>query len=84
MKVFTPALADGFFHWSVSDKKSPQVSRTLLSILSDLYNAVIWKVSPRPLISKSSSSCSNRLVTVPSAYYYYYYYYYYYLLFYSL
>ena len=33
------------FHWSLSDKKSPQVSRTLLSILSDLKNAVVWMVS---------------------------------------
>ena len=43
------------FHWSLSDCKSPQVSRTLLSILADLNNAVVCIVSTRPLISKSSS-----------------------------
>ena len=29
------------FHWSLSGSKSPQVSRTLLSILTDLNNAVV-------------------------------------------
>ena len=55
------------FHWSLSDSKSNQVSRTLLGILADLNNAVIWMVSTRPLISKSSSPCTNPLVTVPKA-----------------
>ena len=55
------------FHWSLSHSKSPQVSRTLLSILADLNNAVVWMVSTRPLISKSFSSCTNPLVTVPRA-----------------
>ena len=55
------------FHWSLSDSKSPQVSRTLLSILADLINAVVWTVSTRPVISKSSSPCTNPLVTVPRA-----------------
>ena len=36
------------FHWSLSDSKSPQVSRTLLSILAVLNNAVVWMVSTRP------------------------------------
>ena len=53
-------------HWSLSDK-SPQVSRTLLSILADLNYAVVWMVSTRPVISKSSSPCINPLVTVPRA-----------------
>ena len=35
------------FHWSLSDSKSPQVSRTLLSILTVLNNAVVWLVSTR-------------------------------------
>ena len=52
------------FHWSLSDNKSPQVSRTLLSILADFNTAVVWMVSTRPIISKSSSS--NPLATVPS------------------
>ena len=41
------------FHWSLSDSKSPQVSRTLLSILAVLNNAVVWMVSTRPPTSKS-------------------------------
>ena len=55
------------FHWSLSDSKSPQVSRTFLSILAILNNAVIWMVSTRPPTSKSSSSFSNPLVTAPNA-----------------
>ena len=42
------------FHWNFSDSKY-QVSRTLLNILADLNNAVVWMVSTRPVISKSSS-----------------------------
>ena len=42
-------------HWSLSDSKSPQVSRTLLNILVLLNNAVVWMVSTSPLISKSSN-----------------------------
>ena len=41
------------FYRSLSDSKSPQLSRTLLSILADLNNAVVWTVSTRPVISKS-------------------------------
>ena len=55
------------FHWSLSDSKSPQVSRTLLSILAVLNNAVVWMVSTRPPTSKSSSPFSNSLVSVPKA-----------------
>ena len=55
------------FHKSLSDSKSPKVSRTLLSILTDLNNAVVWMLSWRPLISESSSPCTNTLVTAPSA-----------------
>ena len=53
------------FHWSLSESKSPQVSRTLLSILTVLINVVVWMVSTLPLISESSNSFYNRLVTVP-------------------
>ena len=53
------------FHWSLSDNKSPQVFRTLLSILADFSNTVVWMVFTHPLISKSSSLCTNPLVTVP-------------------
>ena len=55
------------FHWSLSDSKSPQVSRTLFSILAVLNNAVFWMVSTRQPISKSSRPYSNSLVTVPKA-----------------
>ena len=55
------------FHWSLSDSKSPQVSRTLFSILADLNNAVVWMISTRPFISKSSSPFINPSVSVPRA-----------------
>ena len=55
------------FHWSLSDTRSPQVSRTLLSILAVLNNAAVWMVFTRPSTSKSSSPFNNHLVTVPKA-----------------
>ena len=55
------------FHWSLSDSKSPQVSRTLLSILAVFNNAVVWMVSTRSPTSKSSRLFNNPLVTVPKA-----------------
>ena len=61
--VYSPALADGFslvFDWK-------QISRTLLSILTDLNNAVIWMVSTCPMISKCSRPITNPLGIVPSA-----------------
>ena len=54
------------FHWSLGDSKSPLVSMTLLSVLADLNNAVVWMISTHPLIFKSSSPCTNPLVTIPS------------------
>ena len=51
------------FHWSLNDSKSPQVFRTLLSILN---STVVWMVSICPLISKSSSTFTKPLVSVPS------------------
>ena len=54
-------------HWSLSDSKSPQVSRTLLSILAVLNNAVVWMVSTLLPTSNSSSPFNNPLVTVPKA-----------------
>ena len=53
------------FHWSLSDSKSPQVSRTLLSILAILSNAVIRIVSTHLPTSKSSRPFNNPLVIVP-------------------
>ena len=55
------------FHWSLSESKFPQVSRTLLSILAVLNNVVVWIVSTRPPTSKSSSPFNYPLVTVPKA-----------------
>ena len=54
------------FHWSLSDSKSPQVSRTLLSILAVLNNVVVWIVSTCLPTSKSSRPFSNPLVNVPN------------------
>ena len=50
-----------------SDNKSLQFSRTRLSILADLNNAVAWTVSTCPFISKSSCLFTNPLRIVPSA-----------------
>ena len=55
------------FHRSLSSCKSPQVFRTLLSILAVLNNAVVWMVSTRPPTFKSSSPFNNPLVIVPKA-----------------
>ena len=55
------------FHWSLSDSKSPQVSRTHLGILAVLSTAVVWIVSTRPPTSKSSRPFNNPLVIVPNA-----------------
>ena len=54
-------------HCSLSRSKPLQVSRTLLGILADLSNAVVWMVSACPLISKFSSLFTNPLVTEPRA-----------------
>ena len=51
--IFTPVVTGGF-HWSQSDSKSPQLSRTLLSILTNLNSAVVWMVSILVQISCSS------------------------------
>ena len=55
------------FHWSLSDSKSPQVSRTRLRILAVLNNAVVWIVSTRPPTSKSSRHFNNTFVIVPKS-----------------
>ena len=55
------------FHSSLSNSMSLQVSSTLLSILADLNNVVIWMVSTRPLISKLSSPWFGPLVIVTKA-----------------
>ena len=65
-EFFTPALADGF-HWSLRDSKSLQASRTLLRILTDFNNSVVWMVSTYSLISKSSCFFTNPLRIIPSS-----------------
>ena len=55
------------FHWSLSAIKFPQVSRTLLSILVDLNDAVVWMVSACRLMSKSSSPFTQPLEILPGA-----------------
>ena len=55
------------FDWYLSDKKFLHVSRILLSILTDLNNAVVWMMSTYPLTSKSSSHFTKSLGIVPSA-----------------
>ena len=55
------------FHWSLSDSKCPQLSRTLFSILAVFNNAVIWMVSTRPPTSKSPRPFNYPLVIVPKA-----------------
>ena len=52
------------FEFFPSDSKSPQLSRILLSILSDLNSAMVWMVLILPLISNSSRPISNLLGTV--------------------
>ena len=66
-RVFHISVSWWFSHWSLSDSKSPQVSRTRLRILAVLSNAVVWIVSTRPPTSKSSRPFNNLLVIVPKA-----------------
>ena len=53
-------------HWSLSNCKFSQVTRLLLSILADLYNAVVWMVS-NSHICKCFSPLINLLGIVPVA-----------------
>ena len=70
IKVFTPLRV--FSHqrrlmvpyWCLRDSKSPQVSWTVLSIVTDFNTAIVYMVSTCPFISKSSSTCINPFVTI--------------------
>ena len=53
------------FHWSLIDCKSLQVSRTLLSVLADFNNTVVWMVSAGRPISNSFSSLTKTLGILP-------------------
>ena len=55
-----------YFPWSSSDRKSLQVFRTILAILSSLINAVVWMVLARPSISSSSSPLNKPSKSFPS------------------
>ena len=56
------------FYWSLSDSKSPKISRFLLSILTYLNNAVVRRVSIYPPFSNLPPPPSFKLLwTVPSA-----------------
>ena len=50
--------------WSLSDCKSPQISRTFLSILADLNNTLFWMIFNCPLISNSYNPFTKLLVNV--------------------
>ena len=64
LRVFTYQSKLMVFHWSLNET---QVSRTLLGILIELSNAVVWFVFIHPLISKCTSSFINPFVTIPRA-----------------
>ena len=50
------------FHWSQGESKSPYISRTFLSTLANLNNAVVWMVSIFRPISNSSRPSSKLLL----------------------
>ena len=64
---FSHQLTLMVFHWSVSDSKSLQLSRTLLSTLADLNNAIVWIILVRPPMSNFSSPLSKPSGNIPSA-----------------
>ena len=55
------------FHWSLSDTKTPEVSRNILSILAVFNNVVVWMVSTRLSNSKSFRPFNNPLACVAKA-----------------
>ena len=63
LRVFHTSVSWWFSHgvWV-----TPQISRTLLSNLADLNNAVVQMISTHPFISKSCTRFSKPLVTVPN------------------
>ena len=52
------------FHWSLNYSKFPPVSRTLLSILADLNNAVVWVVSIRPPNYELLWTIPSKIITI--------------------
>ena len=68
MRVLQTWVSGCFSTGVLSESKSLQVSRTLLSILADLNNTLVWIVSTCPLISKSSCPRTNPFVTLYKEY----------------
>ena len=64
LRVFPLFLTDDFFHWNLSDSKSPQYSWTLLRILANPNGAVVW-ISILPPISNTPVSLGTILKTRP-------------------
>ena len=64
-ELFTLVLADGL-SLSLSESKFLQISRTLLSILANLNNSVVWMIFSFSLSSKYSRSFSQTLAIIPS------------------
>ena len=61
---FSPQSQLVVIQWSLSDSKCPQVSKTLLRILVNFNNGVVWMVAFLFLISNSSSVLSKPLGTI--------------------
>ena len=51
------------FPWSLNDRESPQISRSLLAILTDLKNVLLWTVSTQQMFHSPFQSFK----TVPNA-----------------
>ena len=54
------------FLWRLSDKQFSQVFRTLLCILADINNTVVWMVLACPPISNTSSPLNKPLRDIPT------------------
>ena len=65
--IFSHSGLQTVFYWRLCNNKSPQVSWTFLSILTNLNNPVIWMISYRPPNSNSSSPFLKKLRMVTSA-----------------
>ena len=68
LRVVHTSVSRCFFHLRLSGSKTFPVSRTLLSILVDLNEAVVWMFFTCPLISTFFSPFTYPFGIVPSAY----------------
>ena len=68
VSFFPPTLLAGF-HCNINENKSPPLSRTLRSILSDFRSIVIWILLILTLIASSWSLFSRFLLIVSKAYF---------------